>query len=116
MSARPKPLPWRKEHDLDADGLRKLLEVQFPELAPVSFQLIGEGWDSEAYEVNGELIFRMPKRREVEAFLMRERCFLGRFADHLTLPVPRFEWNGVATERYPFAFSGYRMLHGVPVI
>jgi aminoglycoside phosphotransferase (APT) family kinase protein len=116
MSNQPELLPWRKEHDLDADGLRRVLEDQFPELAPVSLQLIGEGWDSEAYAVNDELIFRMPKRREVETFLMRERCLLGRFADRLPLPVPRFEWNGAPTEHYPFQFSGYRRLSGVPAI
>jgi hypothetical protein len=33
MSNQPEPLPWRKEHDLDADGLRHLLEEEFPELA-----------------------------------------------------------------------------------
>ena len=53
-----------------------------------SVHFLGEGWNSLAYLVNDELVFRFPKRPEHWEELEREVVFLAFAADFLPLAVP----------------------------
>jgi aminoglycoside 2''-phosphotransferase len=76
-----------------------------------SASFLGEGWCSTAYLVNGELVFRFPKRLDHWPELNREIGFLAWAADRLPLPVPRY--LGVARES-PAGPSGYAMYGYLP--
>lgn len=52
---------------------------------------VGEGWDSDTYEVDGAWIFRFPRRPEVEVWMQREIGLLAELGGCLSVPVPRFE-------------------------
>jgi aminoglycoside phosphotransferase (APT) family kinase protein len=91
------------------------IEAQFPELSPVSVELLGEGYDSIAVAVNARWVFRFPKREEVERQLAVEWDLLRMLAD-APLPVPRFQFEGRASDLFPRRFVGYSMLPGVPAI
>jgi aminoglycoside phosphotransferase (APT) family kinase protein len=79
----------------------------------VHAQFAGEGEDSWAFEVNGEWIFRFPKRAEVERQLLVERAVLPLIAPTLPIAIPRFSFDGAPSAEYAFRFSGYRKLPGV---
>src|SRR5215475_5191462 len=55
-----------------------------------STHFLGEEWNSLAYLVNNELVFRFPKRPEHWKELEREVTFLAFAADLLPLAVPRY--------------------------
>lgn len=86
-----------------------------PGLSVATVRFFEEGWDYELWEVNGELLFRFPKRAECAMPLMREARLLSELADALTTPVPRPEhiYEGDAESGMPF--FAYRKLAGVPL-
>jgi aminoglycoside phosphotransferase (APT) family kinase protein len=94
---------------MDADLATTLIETQFPELAPASATLLGEGFDSYAFEVNGAWIFRFAKREEVMEQYQIEARLLPALAPRLPLRVPLFTFQGPS-------FVGYRKLEGTPGI
>lgn len=110
--------PWQRQRAaLDGDAVRALLAAQFPALRLQSVQPLGEGWDCETWLVDGTVVFRFPKRAEVQASLEREGVLLPllqqefeRAGLEVVLPVPR--WQGQASERFPYVFAGYRLVPG----
>jgi aminoglycoside phosphotransferase (APT) family kinase protein len=105
--------PWRADHRLDAAAVTALVTAQFPELAPVVVEPLGEGWDGVVFLVNGTWAFRFPKRAEVEAGHDRERALLAALAPRLPLAVPEAQYLGAPSAAFPLRFSGYRLLAGV---
>ena len=91
----------------------EIIEAQFPHLRPVEVSYLGEGYDSTAFEVNGRLVFRFPKRAEVEAQLLVETAILPRLAERTPIPVPAFSFHGKPSAEFPRHFVGYPKLSGV---
>jgi aminoglycoside 2''-phosphotransferase len=92
---------------------RQIIAACFPGLALRSCQQVAEGWDSVAILVNDALIFRFPKRRDVERYYQIEWRLLPALAGVLPLPIPdaAFFWPGGAA--HPGSFIGYHMISGV---
>lgn len=102
---------WDAEIVVDVDLARALIREQFP--APGStIAPFGSGWDNTAYRVDGDLVFRFPRRRIAVRLLECETRVLPRLAGRLPLPIPNPEWAGEPTEAFPWPFSGYRRLAG----
>ena len=97
---------------VSAETYRQIIEACFPQLQIDSVTLLSEGWDSVAVEVNRALIFRFPKRPDVELQYPKERLLLPALAQALSIAVPRFEfvWDGGAP--YDHLFVGYPMIEG----
>ncbi len=92
---------------------RTALKINFPELPIQSLEYLSEGWDSVALLLNKELIFRFPKRLEVEQALLREIAVLPSLAPTLPLPIPSFSYiSTIPTRACPFTFVGYEMIRG----
>ncbi|HEX7779719.1 MAG TPA: phosphotransferase [Vicinamibacterales bacterium] len=92
-----------------------LIRTQFPELDPVRVQHLGEGCDSVAFEVNGDWVFRFPKRADVEAQLIVEMKFLPALAAQSPpIAIPEFRFRGRPSPEFPHHFGGYRRLPGTP--
>ena len=85
------------------------------ELQLKSVALLGEGWDSEVFEVNSDWLVRFPKRAAVQRRLAIERAVLPHIAARLDIEVPNFELVGRAGRHFPYAFCGYRKLPGTPL-
>ena len=88
----------------------EILAERFPQLAARELVVIEHGWDSLVYEVDGEWIFRFPRRPEVERWIEAELALLPELAQVLPVAVPRYELvarNGVLC-------AGYRKLIGEP--
>ena len=104
--------PWAAEATVGPEQARRLVESQFPALAPARIEPFGVGWDNTAYLVNGSAVFRFPRRQMAVPLLENECRVLPRLAGRLTLPVPRPEWVGTPTAEYGWPFAGYPMLPG----
>ena len=98
------------------NAVKQVVESQFPELAPVQARFLGEGYDSTAFEVNGTLVFRFPKREDVEQQLFIEERVLAALARESPLPVPRYLMRGTPSSLFPRHFGAYARLPGVPAI
>jgi aminoglycoside 2''-phosphotransferase len=81
-------------------------------LSVQSAHFLGEGWNSRAYLVNNELVFRFPKRPEHWKELEREVAFLAFAADLLPLAVPRYLHMAPNSPASAYGYSVYRYLHG----
>lgn len=76
------------EFDFNLAAVRTLLETQFPGFAAQAVEYLHEGWDNSAFLVNGDWIFRFPKRRERQPWLESEIKAL-RWVSGQALPVAR---------------------------
>ncbi|MBW7874781.1 MAG: phosphotransferase [Candidatus Cloacimonetes bacterium] len=105
--------PWEKGVFLNDSEVFKLLTTQFSDLPLHSVKFLKDGWDSCAYEINTELIFRLPKRQEVAERLRGEIALLPFLKQQRTILVPEFIYLGSPSDLYPFPFTGYKKLHGM---
>ena len=108
---------------MHAEDYRQIIAACFPKLAIERCQPIAQGWDSVAVAVNGELIFRFPKRRDVEPQYQIELRLLPALATKLSIeneelrmptqcsiPDVAFFWPGGDT--YPGSFIGHHLIDG----
>lgn len=90
----------------------RTIELEQRDLAVHSAQFLGEGWNSRAYLVNNELVFRFPKRSEHWEELKREISFLAFAADLLPLAVPRYVHVAPDSPAAAHGYTVYSYLHG----
>ena len=100
---------------ISAEPALELVREQFPGLGR-TIEHFGSGWDNTAYLVDGDLVFRFPRRSIAVPLIATEARVLPKLAPRLPLPIPCPEWLGAATERFPWPFGGYRRLPGRPMI
>jgi aminoglycoside phosphotransferase (APT) family kinase protein len=86
----------------------EVLRERFPTLEIRDVRAIEAGWDSLVLEVNGEYVFRFPRRPEVEEWVEREILLLPELAGTLPVEVPRFDF----VARNGLLCVGYRKLVG----
>ena len=51
---------WQPEREVPPELAGRLIEAQFPELAPVRVQAMTAGWDNTVFLINRCWIFRFP--------------------------------------------------------
>ncbi len=105
---------FRNDRPLSSGDVARILAARFPVLASRTVRYLGAGWDFTAWEVGGEWVFRFPKREKEQARVRLERRILPDLAPRLPLPVPVPVFDGVGGRDFPWCFSGYRKLVGVP--
>jgi aminoglycoside phosphotransferase (APT) family kinase protein len=103
---------WSAEVAVDERLARRLVEEQFPELGLRSTRLLGEGWDNTVWLVDGEWVFRFPRRSVVVQGIENEIEHLPRLAPVLPLPIPIPTFLGQPSEAFPWPFYGSRFLPG----
>jgi aminoglycoside phosphotransferase (APT) family kinase protein len=104
---------WDAEVVVDAELARTLISDQVPELPIDDLRLLAEGWDNTVWLVNGELVFRFPRRAIAIPGIEREIAILPELAPQLpvAVPVPRF--IGHPTDAFRWPFFGARLIDGV---
>jgi aminoglycoside phosphotransferase (APT) family kinase protein len=103
---------WSPEIVVDEALARRLLAEQFPELRAAELRLAGEGWDNTAWLVDGEWLFRFPRREIALDGVRRELAVLPRLAPLLPLPVPRPLFVGEPGDAFPWPFFGGPVVPG----
>ena len=104
--------PWAPEVEVTPELATALIESQCPALAPVRLHSIGAGWDNIAYLVNGEWVFRFPRRTIAVPLIETEGRVLPSLAARLPYPIPAPVWFGHPDATYKWPFLGYRRLEG----
>jgi aminoglycoside phosphotransferase (APT) family kinase protein len=104
--------PWEAERAVGDREARRLVESRFPELSGATIEPYGVGWDNTAYLVDGEWVFRFPRRRIAVPFIEREARVLPALAPLLPIPIPVPDKVGAGDAEYPWPFSGYRRIPG----
>ncbi|GAA2381836.1 aminoglycoside phosphotransferase [Catellatospora methionotrophica] len=105
--------PWTPEHEVDAAQAALLIAEQFPALAGQPVVPLATGWDNTVHLVGGQWVFRFPRREIALRLLVHETAVLPRLAGRLPLPIPRPEFLGTPSARFPWPFWGARLLPGV---
>ncbi len=103
---------WAAEIDVTPQLAAELIREQFPELPARQVTLLETGWDNTAYVVDGEWLFRFPRRQVALPGVRREMAVLPRLASALPLPIPDPRFAGAPSPRYPWPFFGARLLPG----
>jgi aminoglycoside phosphotransferase (APT) family kinase protein len=103
---------WEAECIIEPKIALSMIAEQFPSINLHSIQILGAGWDNTAFLINGELVFRFPRRKIAVPLLEAERCLLPYIADRLPLAIPKPQWYGSPSKDYPWPFLGYKILPG----
>lgn len=96
---------------MELDVIRGIIEEQFPKFKVGEIGYLGEGFDSVAFVVNGNYVFRLPKEEDVAECLRIEMALLPQLRPMLSLNIPQFEFVGKRPDNQ-FPFVGYRMIEG----
>lgn len=105
---------WDADILVTKDIVQAIITLQFPELCPVTAEVLGEGWDNAVFLINGEFVFRFPRRQIAVPLLLTENTALQKLAPLLSVPISAPTLMGKPCSAYPFPFSGYRKLVGTP--
>lgn len=103
---------WDAEVRVDKALAGQLISEQFPELEVGEVRLLGEGWDTMVWLVDGRWVFRFPRRTMVISGLELEMRYLTALADRLPLPVPRPTYLGRPSQAFGWPFYGAPYLPG----
>lgn len=101
--------------DIDADLVRTLVAIQFPELAglPVT-PLRSAGTVNAIFRLGSDLTIRLPLTAEWSEDLARERRVLGELRSRVTLTIPQPVAVGRPSVEYPLPWAVYRWVPGQP--
>jgi aminoglycoside phosphotransferase (APT) family kinase protein len=112
QTAPPPASQWTVEVDITLELAADLIRSQFPEVAASQVTVLATGWDNIAFVVDGQWLFRFPRREIAVPGVMREIAVLPKLAARLPLPVPDPKFAGQPSARYPWPFFGARLLPG----
>jgi aminoglycoside phosphotransferase (APT) family kinase protein len=106
---------WSPEVVVDEALARSLAGIRLPALRDAPMRLLGEGWDSTVWLVGEEWVLRFPRREVVVPGFLRELDVLPSLAPRLPLAVPVAEVRGDPGERFPWPWSGHRVVPGLEI-
>lgn len=88
------------------------IQNDYPSFTIESMQYLSSGYDSEAYIVNEDVIFKFPKHGKAAVNLYKEAHVLLEIRDRLPIKVPEVKFLGKAENEGAMAFVGYEKLTG----
>lgn len=104
--------PWTPERVVDADEARALITAAGWDLELATVATLGQGFDNTAFLVDGAWVVRFPRRQIAAPLVVSEAALLPWIAPRVPLPVPLPCLIGQPSERFPWTFTGYRLLTG----
>ncbi len=112
-------LPWHNDYPLVPSRVAEILAADLTDLDPVDVVGLGEGWDFATFVVNGDWVFRFPKRRQAARQLARETTLLDTLAPRLAdqpISIPRYRYHVQKPALAPLPYGGYPLLRGEALI
>jgi aminoglycoside phosphotransferase (APT) family kinase protein len=103
------------EIDVTPDVVRRLLQAQHPDLAPLPLRRVARGWDNDIYRLGDDLSVRLPRRLAGAVLILIEQRWLAEIAPALPLPVPVPLRTGVPGAGYPWTWSVCPWLPGAEI-
>jgi len=104
--------PWLAEFPVSLELAGKLIMLQFPEIELKEIKQLGEGFDNTVIQINGEFVFRFPRRPIAVTLIQVENQLLPSIAGTLPLDIPEPIFFGKPSTIYPYPFTGYKMVKG----
>lgn len=108
----PDTSPWRDRQCVEEPLVRSLLHSQFPDLKVEKCRLLGEGWDSAAWLIDEEWVFRFPLRQMGADCIDSEINVLPQIVELLPLRISCPRFVGRPDDMFPWPFAGYRLIIG----
>ena len=100
---------------IDAALARRLIDRQFPQWSDLPIESVElDGWDNRSFRLGSELTVRLPSGDWYAEQVAKEQRWLPVLAPRLPLPIPVPEAEGAPDEDFPYPWSVYRWLDGVP--
>lgn len=103
--------PWRPQFPVDQALAARLIAAARPDLAGVTPERVGEGWDNDVWRV-GEWAFRFPRRPMGVDLIAVEARVLPTLARRLPVPIPAAERVAPAGPLHPAPYLAHRFLPG----
>jgi aminoglycoside phosphotransferase (APT) family kinase protein len=101
--------------DIDATLVARLVASQFPQWADLLITAAEpNGWDNRTFRLGAGLLVRLPSAESYATQVRKEHRWLPVLAPRLPLPIPVPVAIGEPVEGYPWNWSVYRWLDGVP--
>ena len=93
-----------------------LVRNQFPQWAHLPIRRVAnDGWDNRSFRLGEDMVVRLPSAEPYAAQVEKEHQWLPVLATALSFPIPRPLALGAPDAAYPWPWSVYRWLDGVPV-
>nr|WP_240941993.1 aminoglycoside phosphotransferase family protein [Planosporangium thailandense] len=94
---------------------RRLIDSQFPQWANLLVKRVeADGHDNRTFRLGDEFTVRLPSGEEYALQVAKEQRWLPVLAPRLPLPVPTPVAEGAPGHGFPYPWSVYRWLDGVP--
>ena len=97
---------------INAALVRRLLAEQLPDLAGRPLREVGRGTVNAMFRLGDDLAVRLPRTAEWAGDLERERVWLPRLRERISLRVPEPVAEGRPTDEYPLPWAVYRWVDG----
>ncbi|MGE7906289.1 phosphotransferase [Peribacillus sp. NPDC094092] len=104
--------PWLAEYPVSLELAGKLIMLQFPEIELKEIKQLGEGFDNTVIQINGQFVFRFPRRPIAVTLIQVESQLLPSIAGTFPLAIPEPIFFGKPSTLYPYPFTGYKMVKG----
>ncbi|MDQ0881355.1 phosphotransferase [Peribacillus sp. V2I11] len=104
--------PWLAEYPVSLELAGELIMLQFPEIELKGIKQLGEGFDNTVIQINGEFVFRFPRRPIAVTLIQVENQLLPSIAGTFPLAIPEPVFFGKPSTLYPYHFTGYKMVKG----
>lgn len=100
---------------INAALVAQLVRSQFPEWSELPITAAEpNGWDNRTFRLGPDLLVRLPSGQSYAAQVPKEHRWIPVLASQLPLPIPVPVAMGEPDESYPWNWSVYRWLDGVP--
>ncbi|HEU4909687.1 MAG TPA: aminoglycoside phosphotransferase family protein, partial [Propionibacteriaceae bacterium] len=100
---------------IDAALVSRLIESQFPQWSSLPIRAAEpNGWDNRTFRLGSNLLVRLPSAQSYAEQVAKEHRWLPVLAPQLPLPIPAPVAMGQPAEGYPWNWSIYRWVDGVP--
>ena len=101
--------------EIDAGLVARLVGSQFPQWSGLTITAAApNGWDNRTFRLGGDLLVRLPSGQSYAAQVRKEQRWLPVLAPQLPLAIPVPVAMGEPEESYPWNWSVYRWLDGMP--
>jgi aminoglycoside phosphotransferase (APT) family kinase protein len=102
--------------DITADLVSRLVGTQVPQWAGLPVRPVeAGGWDNMTFRLGKELSVRLPSAQDYVPGVLKEQRWLPVLAGQLPLPIPELVAVGEPGCGFPWPWSVYRWIEGVPV-
>jgi aminoglycoside phosphotransferase (APT) family kinase protein len=100
---------------IDAHLARRLVDTQFPQWSALPLHSVRrQGIDNRTFRLGAELSVRLPAGERYALQVAKEQRWLPELRPLLPLPIPEPVAEGQPAFEYPYSWSIYRWIDGVP--